>query len=77
MIAGDFFFLSLIRMEVTCPQCRRKAEYIGNPFRPFCTERCKLIDLGQWASEKYRVPGEPVSEESLDLVARGTEDEDS
>jgi hypothetical protein len=29
-------------------------------WRPFCSERCKLIDLGQWATEKYRVPVEPV-----------------
>jgi endogenous inhibitor of DNA gyrase (YacG/DUF329 family) len=29
-----------------------------NRFRPFCSERCKLIDLGQWANEGYRVPGE-------------------
>jgi endogenous inhibitor of DNA gyrase (YacG/DUF329 family) len=29
-----------------------------NPYRPFCSERCKLIDLGDWAMEKYRVPDE-------------------
>jgi uncharacterized protein len=29
-----------------------------NPWRPFCSERCKMIDLGAWASESYRVPGE-------------------
>ena len=28
----------------------------ANPYRPFCSERCKLIDLGQWASEAYRIP---------------------
>jgi endogenous inhibitor of DNA gyrase (YacG/DUF329 family) len=43
---------------VTCPQC--SAEVIwdsqASPYRPFCSERCKLIDLGQWASESYRVP---------------------
>jgi len=35
-----------------------------NRWRPFCSERCKLIDLGQWATEKYRVPVEPVPDES-------------
>jgi len=34
-----------------------------NRWRPFCSERCKLIDLGQWATEKYRVPVEPVRDE--------------
>jgi hypothetical protein len=28
----------------------------SNPYRPFCSERCKLIDLGQWATEGYRIP---------------------
>ena len=30
---------------------------LGDPFMPFCSERCKLIDLGNWASEKYVIPG--------------------
>ena len=42
---------------VPCPQCGELAEYgSGNPSRPFCSERCRLIDLGQWASENYRIP---------------------
>lgn len=46
---------------VRCPQCGRPVEWTPeNRFRPFCSERCKLIDLGQWASERYRVPGEPA-----------------
>ena len=35
----------------------------GNPFRPFCSRRCKLIDLGKWAAEEYHVPVETPSEE--------------
>lgn len=43
--------------EVKCPQCGRLALYDPkNPYRPFCSERCKLIDLGQWASEGYKIP---------------------
>lgn len=43
--------------KVKCPQCGRFTLYAPeNPFRPFCTERCRLIDLGQWADESYRVP---------------------
>jgi endogenous inhibitor of DNA gyrase (YacG/DUF329 family) len=44
---------------VTCPCCKKQSEYSSdNPFRPFCSERCRLIDLGGWASESYRVPVE-------------------
>jgi endogenous inhibitor of DNA gyrase (YacG/DUF329 family) len=46
---------------VPCPICSKPALFSpANPFRPFCSERCKLIDLGQWASESYCIP---VSEE--------------
>ena len=41
-----------------CPICHRPATYEGNPFRPFCSERCKLIDFGAWANEEYSVPSE-------------------
>lgn len=43
---------------VTCPQCGKEVEWGEKSlFRPFCSERCKLIDLGQWANESYRFPG--------------------
>lgn len=49
-------------MEVKCPRCAKPTVYSeANPFRPFCSERCKLIDLGQWADEKYAIPVEPDS----------------
>ncbi|MDR2876130.1 MAG: DNA gyrase inhibitor YacG [Methylobacillus sp.] len=42
---------------VTCPTCGAQSRYSPqNPHRPFCSERCKLIDLGAWANERYRVP---------------------
>ncbi|MEW6611283.1 MAG: DNA gyrase inhibitor YacG [Pseudomonadota bacterium] len=41
-----------------CPQCHKPAPWEGNPYRPFCSERCRLLDLGAWASEQYRVPAE-------------------
>ena len=42
--------------EVPCPRCGRPALFAPeNKWRPFCSERCKLIDLGDWASERYRV----------------------
>jgi len=42
---------------VNCPRCGALVEWTpGNHYRPFCSERCKLIDLGAWAAESYRVP---------------------
>lgn len=41
---------------VTCPQCSKEVPWdTGNRYRPFCSERCKLVDLGKWANEEYRV----------------------
>ncbi len=45
-------------VKVICPICKKEAAWEDNPFRPFCSERCRLIDLGKWASEDYRIPGE-------------------
>ena len=42
---------------VSCPQCGASVVWdASNPYRPFCSERCKMIDLGAWATESYRVP---------------------
>lgn len=41
-----------------CPQCGRPVSWKGNPHRPFCSERCRLIDLGKWAIGEYRIAGE-------------------
>ena len=42
---------------VGCPTCGASVEWGSHsPWRPFCSERCKLTDLGAWAAEKYRVP---------------------
>lgn len=38
-----------------CPRCQQPSQWQDNPARPFCSERCKLIDLGAWASEEYKV----------------------
>jgi endogenous inhibitor of DNA gyrase (YacG/DUF329 family) len=43
---------------VDCPTCGKKVEWIeANKYRPFCSQRCKQIDLGAWAEEKYVIPG--------------------
>lgn len=52
---------------VRCPQCGGDSPWsIDNRFRPFCCERCKLIDLGAWASEAYRVPLQDADDPSLE-----------
>lgn len=49
--------------DITCPTCDKKNTWTDeNKFRPFCSERCKLIDLGEWADEKFRVPGESANQ---------------
>ena len=48
---------------VRCPTCRREVVWEGNPHRPFCSDRCRVLDLAAWADERYRIPGEPVPAE--------------
>jgi endogenous inhibitor of DNA gyrase (YacG/DUF329 family) len=43
---------------VKCPTCRRQIDWANAPFRPFCSDRCRLIDLGAWLSEKHAIPGD-------------------
>lgn len=53
-------------MKVDCPTCGKAVQWTEeSPWRPFCSERCKLIDLGAWAGEDHRIPGEevPLTEE--------------
>jgi len=49
-----------------CPTCNKQVEWLDNPFRPFCSERCQLIDLDKWVSEEYRVPGKAIPTDSVD-----------
>ncbi len=48
---------------VKCPSCGKETMWEENPYRPFCSERCRLMDLGKWASGDYRIPGEKATEE--------------
>ena len=43
-----------------CPRCRTPITWTGNRARPFCSVTCKLIDLGGWLDERYRVPGDTL-----------------
>jgi endogenous inhibitor of DNA gyrase (YacG/DUF329 family) len=51
-------------------------EYSGNEFRPFCSERCKLLDFGAWVDEEYNLPSETssLSEEDIDKIEKALEE---
>jgi len=47
---------------VKCPTCKRPVEWsAASPHRPFCSDRCRLIDLGAWLNEERRIPDESPS----------------
>ncbi len=59
-------------MLVKCPRCGKEIEYEGNEFRPFCSDRCKLIDFGAWADEKYGLAVEDaeLTEEDIEAIEK-------
>jgi endogenous inhibitor of DNA gyrase (YacG/DUF329 family) len=48
---------------VKCPTCRRELDWSVSEFRPFCSDRCRLIDLGAWLTEKHAIPENPSSDD--------------
>ena len=50
--------------RVHCPHCGSDVAWSGNPHRPFCSLSCRLIDLGVWLDERYRIPGPELPTES-------------
>jgi endogenous inhibitor of DNA gyrase (YacG/DUF329 family) len=48
-----------------CPVCRKEVPP-GGAHEPFCSDRCRLIDLGNWAAGKYRIPAEEEEQEDED-----------
>lgn len=59
---------SIFQRLVNCLQCKKEFIYGESAYRPFCSERCKMIDLGHWFNETYTVPVAPKTfeEESFD-----------
>ncbi|HZI59436.1 MAG TPA: DNA gyrase inhibitor YacG [Pyrinomonadaceae bacterium] len=49
-----------------CPTCGKPAEWKDNEYRPFCSVRCQLVDLGKWVEGEYRVPGESLPSEQTE-----------
>lgn len=54
-------------MQVNCPTCKKTVEWLqSSTFRPFCSKKCQLIDLGEWANEQKSIPCGPTKDaESL------------
>ena len=48
-------------LAVKCPTCGVEAPWEKNPHRPFCSNRCQLVDLGAWTEERYRIPGSKMN----------------
>jgi hypothetical protein len=60
-------------MNVQCPTCGATVEWSASrPWRPFCSERCRIIDLGAWASEAYRVPTEASDAPESEFTPQST-----
>ncbi|HCS63943.1 MAG TPA: DNA gyrase inhibitor YacG [Cellvibrio sp.] len=58
---------NLNSLELTCPSCKKTVLWNDNfPHRPFCSDRCRLIDLGEWASESHRIAGDNLDINSED-----------
>lgn len=66
-------------MKVKCPICKKMSEFTGNEFRPFCSERCKLLDFGAWVDGEYSLPAQTSSltEEDINELERAQNQNDS
>jgi endogenous inhibitor of DNA gyrase (YacG/DUF329 family) len=56
--------------EVRCPTCRKRGDWFAQPWGPFCSHRCRMIDLGKWLGEEHRIseplrPGDFAGYENL------------
>jgi len=62
-VERDFSETSSEDLKLKCPTCGKETTWEGNPWRPFCSEKCKLIDLGKWLLEEYKIPEDKKDEE--------------
>ena len=61
----------LENLKLNCPTCKKIVLWNNTfPYRPFCSDRCRLIDLGEWASENHKIAGD-----SLDINSEEKPDE--
>ncbi|WP_072909194.1 DNA gyrase inhibitor YacG [Malonomonas rubra] len=47
----------MTNLKVKCPRCGAETAWQGNESRPFCSENCRMVDLGNWANEEYAIDG--------------------
>lgn len=51
----------LENLKLNCPTCKKVVFWNDDfPYRPFCSDRCRLIDLGEWASENHKIAGDSL-----------------
>jgi uncharacterized protein len=56
-------------IQLQCPTCKKNILWNNDfPFRPFCSDRCRLIDLGEWASENHRIAGDSMKGVNSELL---------
>jgi uncharacterized protein len=63
--------------HVKCPTCQRDVTWDTAEFRPFCSERCRLIDLGAWFTERHVIPGENTANDTPAAPRRPQPDGDN
>lgn len=65
-------------LVVKCPQCKKSFKYFTSEFRPFCCEKCKMVDMGHWFDESYVVAGKShtVYIEEPEKIEKLMDDED-
>jgi uncharacterized protein len=73
-----FFILTVcgVFCRLRCPVCKTDVRWENNPFRPFCSERCKLVDLGAWAEGRYVIAGEEHDDDKQSEVMSDDDEED-
>ncbi|HEY3127986.1 MAG TPA: DNA gyrase inhibitor YacG [Acidobacteriota bacterium] len=59
-----------------CPQCRKEISRENNPYFPFCSERCRLVDLDKWLSGDYAIPGRDGEYQPPEVQKKDSEDKD-
>jgi len=64
------------KIEIKCPICKKQFEYTSSKWRPFCSERCRDVDLGRWINGSYSVPSEKkLDDDDLEKIERLKKDE--
>jgi len=60
------------KAAIKCPTCKRQGDWFSGPFGPFCSRRCKLVDLGKWFGEEHLI-SEPVRTEDPDGTPKNSD----